>query len=70
MRRMDLVTISLLLQDWELAKVALSCHMALDILCQEMYEVQRRRGSDFYPSKFCCRSFVVGRVSNVLVFVG
>ena len=25
-----------LLQDWELAKVALSCHMALDMRCQEM----------------------------------
>ena len=31
--------ISLCLQDWELAKVALSCHMALDMLCQEMHEV-------------------------------
>ena len=30
--------ISLFLQDWELAKVALSCHMALDMLCQEMNE--------------------------------
>ena len=30
--------ISLFLQDWELAKVALSCHMALDMLCQEMHE--------------------------------
>ena len=28
--------ISLFLQDWE--KVALSCHMALDMLCQEMHE--------------------------------
>ena len=28
--------ISLFLQDWGLAKVALSCHMALDMLCQEM----------------------------------
>ena len=28
--------ISLFLKDWELAKVALSCHMALDMLCQEM----------------------------------
>ena len=26
--------ISLFLQDWELAKVALSCRMALDMLCQ------------------------------------
>ena len=36
--------IALLLQDWEVAKVALSCHIALDMLCQEMYEVERRRG--------------------------
>ena len=30
--------ISFFLKDWELAKVALSCHMALDMLCQEMHE--------------------------------
>ena len=30
--------VSLFLQDWELAKVALSCHMVLDMLCQEMHE--------------------------------
>ena len=30
--------VSLFLQDWELAKVALTCHMALDTLCQEMDE--------------------------------
>ena len=30
--------ISLFLQDWEVAKVALGCHMALDTLCQEMNE--------------------------------
>ena len=29
--------ISPFLQDWELAKVALSCHLALDRLCQEMH---------------------------------
>ena len=27
------------LEDWELAQVALSCRLALDILCQEMQEV-------------------------------
>ena len=37
-------TIALFLQDWEVAKVALSCHIALDMLCQEMHEVERRRG--------------------------
>ena len=30
--------ISFFLKDWELAKVASSCHMALDMLCQEMQE--------------------------------
>ena len=30
--------ISYFLKDWELTKVALSCHMALDMLCQEMHE--------------------------------
>ena len=33
-----------LLQDWEVARVALSCHIALDMLCQELHEVERRRG--------------------------
>ena len=26
------------LEDWDLARVALSCHLALDLLCQEMQE--------------------------------
>ena len=30
--------ISLLLKDWELAKVALSCRVALDMMCQEVHE--------------------------------
>ena len=30
--------ISLFLKDWELAKVALSFRIALDMLCQEMHE--------------------------------
>ena len=37
-------TIALFLQDWEVAKVALSCHISLDILCQELHEVERRHG--------------------------
>ena len=37
-------TIALFLQDWEVAKVALSCQKTLDMLCQEMHEVERRRG--------------------------
>ena len=30
--------ICLFLKDCELAKVALSCHMAFDMLCQEIHE--------------------------------
>ena len=30
--------VSLLLEDWELARVALSCHVALDLLCHEMHK--------------------------------
>ena len=32
------LSLSLLLKYWELARVALICHMALDVLCQEMHE--------------------------------
>ena len=31
-------TVSLFLEHWELARVALSCHVALDILGQDMHE--------------------------------
>ena len=37
-------TIALFLRDWEVAKVALSCHISLDMLRQEMHEVERRFG--------------------------
>ena len=37
-------TVAQFLQHWEVTKVALSCHIALDMLCQEMHEVERRRG--------------------------
>ena len=30
--------VSLFLKDWELARVAFSCHIALGMLCQEMHE--------------------------------
>ena len=36
--------ISRFLQDWAVARVALSCHVALKMLCQELYEVERRCG--------------------------
>ena len=36
-------TIALFLQD-SAAEVALSCHTALDMLCQEFFDVERRCG--------------------------
>ena len=37
--RGDLVTrLSLFLEDWELPRVSLSCHISLDMLCQQMHE--------------------------------
>ena len=30
--------VSFFLEDWELTRVALGCHIALDLLCQEMHE--------------------------------
>ena len=36
--------IALFQQDWEVADAALSCHIAVDMLCQEMHDVERRRG--------------------------
>ena len=36
--------VSLFLKDWELARVALSCHMALDMLCQEMHAACQGEG--------------------------
>ena len=32
--------ISLFLKDWELTKVALGCHIAMHMLCQEMHEAR------------------------------
>ena len=31
--------ISLFLEDWEVGRVALSCHLSMDLLCQEMENV-------------------------------
>ena len=46
----------LCLQDWEVAKVAFSYQKALDMLCQDLHDVERRRGW----FGFCARLFVEG----------
>ena len=56
--------ISRCLQDWEVGKVALSCHRALDMLCQELYEVERRRGW-FEPVCLSLSFFVQGKEACV-----
>ena len=38
----EVVSLSLFLEDWELGRVALSCHMAVDFSCQEMSDACRR----------------------------
>ena len=43
--------VSFFLKDWELASVALSCHMAVDMLCQETYGP----GSWFVDEPLCHR---------------
>ena len=34
--------ISLFLEDWEVERVALSCHLLMDLLCQEMRGMRAR----------------------------
>ena len=34
----------LFLLHWEVAKAAFRCHVALNMLCQELHDVERRRG--------------------------
>ena len=45
--------ISLFLKDWELGQVALSCHLSMDLLCQEMRDACRRSSESL---ALCVRS--------------
>ena len=47
--------VSFFLEDWELARVALSCHIALDMFCQEVHEVWLVAGL-LLPERPPCRS--------------
>ena len=61
--------IALFLQDWEVAKVVLNCHIALDMLCQELYEVERRRGwFGFWTSLSVERQALVAGLPESLKF--
>ena len=57
--------VSLFLEDWELARVAFRCHMALDFLCQEMRDA-RQDSSESLGSVFTVLA-VFGRFSRQVV---
>ena len=51
--------VALFLEDWELGRVALSCHMAMDLLCPEMTDACWVSSELFFfvitvPAKFSC----------------
>ena len=54
------------LQDWEVAEVTLSCHTALDMLCQELHDVERRRGQFGFRAR---PVFGKGKEANGLVLL-
>ena len=55
--------VSHFLEDWELGRVALSCHTAVDLLCQEMrgacWVSSRSRGSPLSLCSLCQSSSLV-----------
>ena len=53
------MVVAVFLEDWELGRVALSSHMAMDLLCQEMWD--ESLGSPSFPvitvpERFSCRT--------------
>ena len=50
--------ISLFLKDWEVGRVALSCHLSMDLLCQEMRDACKGEGaqSRWVPLVHCVQS--------------
>ena len=46
--------ISLFLEDWQVARVALSCHLSVDLLCQEMRDVCKGSSESLdFPRSLC-----------------
>ena len=59
----------LFLEDWGLARVALSCHMTMDLLCQEMRDACWESSESMgYPCSLCsqCREAGCTRLGCVL----
>ena len=48
--------VALFLEGWELGRVALSCNMAIDLLCQEMRDASGLAQSRWAPCFHCDRS--------------
>ena len=52
--------VSLFIEDWELGRVALSCHMALDLLCQDMRDAcQDSSASLGSPCSLCSQCWKI-----------
>ena len=47
--------VALFLKDWELGRVALSCHMAMDFLCQEMNDACRESSESLVLLAHCAQ---------------
>ena len=46
--------ISLFLEDWQVARVALSCHLSVDLMCQEMRDVCKVSSESLdFPRSLC-----------------
>ena len=60
---------ALFLEDWELERVALSCHMTMDLLCQEMrvacWDSSESLGSLCSLCTQCQEGFSCGRVRGL-----
>ena len=52
---------SIFLEDWEVGRVALSCHMTMDLLCQEMRDACCRSSKSLGSPRSLCSEYQEGR---------
>ena len=53
--------ISLFFEDWEVGRVALSCHLSMDLLCQEMRDAWRESSESLDSPRSLCSECQEGR---------
>ena len=51
----------LLLEDWEVGRVALSCHLSMDLLCQEMRDACKGSSESLGSPRSQCSECLEGR---------